>query len=134
MQPKTLEIATQERITEFYGKLMGYSTMSNQSHFKIFDNWVNRIVLGYPLRYREIAYPVSNDRQFETMNKLFDFQRKDVTTMAGRDFYLNRNKMGSGKTIEVIATCIMLNATSVCICCPKTLQTQWVAQFKGRKT
>lgn len=131
MQPKTLELATKERVISCNGMLMGYAENKNSDYLRVYDNWVNRIVLGYPLRYREVAMPISNDRQFETMEKLFLFQKKDVQTMAGRDFYLNRNKMGSGKTIEFIATCIMLDAESVLLCCPKTLQSQWVAQFKA---
>jgi N12 class adenine-specific DNA methylase len=109
---------------------MGYSEAKNSDYLKVYDNWVNRLVLGYPLRYQEVAIPISNERQAETMEKLFLFQKKDVQTMVGRDFYLNRNKMGSGKTIEMIATCIMLDAQSILIGCPKTLQAQWATQFK----
>ena len=130
MIPKTLELATKEKVISCDGMLMGYSEAKNSDYLKVFDNWVNRIVLGYPLRYREVAVPISNERQAETMARLFLFQEADVRTMAGRDFYLNRNKMGSGKTIEMIATCILLDAQSILIGCPKTLQTQWVAQFK----
>jgi SNF2 family DNA or RNA helicase len=130
MQPKTLVLATKERVISCDGMLMGYSEAKNSPYIKVFENWVNRIVLGYPLRYREIELPIRNDRQLETMSKLFKFQDKDVRTMASRDFYLNRNKMGSGKTVEMIATCILLDAASVLVCCPKTVQTQWVAQFK----
>lgn len=131
MIPKTLELATKEKVISCDGMLMGYSEAKNSDYLKVYDNWVNRLVLGYPLRYREVAMPISNERQAETMARLFLFQEKDVRTMTGRDFYLNRNKMGSGKTIELIATCIMLNANSVLICCPKTLQTQWATQFKN---
>lgn len=130
MTPKTLELATVEKVAQNYSMLMGYSESKDKKYLKIFDNWANRIVLGYPLRYRERLVSASNSRQVETLSKLFDFQKRDVSVMSGRDFYLNRNKMGAGKTVEVIATCIMLNAKSVLICCPKTLQTQWVAQFK----
>ena len=130
MQPKTLELANKERVIEHSELLMGYSEVKNSNYVKIFDNWVNRIVLGYPLRYREMVTPPCNLRQHETLNKLYEFQRRDATVMASRDFYLNRNKMGSGKTIEMIATCILLNAESVLICCPKTVQLQWATKFK----
>lgn len=130
MKPATLELATKQKVIECNGMLMGYSESANSEYIRVFDNWVNRIVMDYPLRFRERAISPWNDRQRETLAKLFVFQKRDATTMASRDFYLNRNKMGSGKTIEVIATCILLDAESVLICCPKTLQTQWVAQFK----
>ena len=130
MQPKTLELANKERVIEHAELLMGYSEVKNSNYVKIFDNWVNRIVLGYPLRYREMVTPPCNLRQQATIAKLYEFQRKDAAIMASRDFYLNRNKMGSGKTIEMIATCILLNAESVLICCPKTVQLQWATKFK----
>ena len=130
MKPATLELATKEKVIECNGMLMGYSESTNSEYIKVFDNWVNRIVMDYPLRFRERAISPWNDRQRETMSKLFEFQKHDATVMASRDFYLNRNKMGAGKTIEMIATCILIDAESILICCPKTLQTQWVAQFK----
>lgn len=131
MQPKTLELAPVAKVVECKGNLMGFSETKNKELIKVYDNWVNRIVMNYPLRYNEVAIPFSNERQVETFDKLFDFQKHDARAMAGRDFYLNRNKMGAGKTIETIATCILLNAESILICCPKTLRTQWVAQFKA---
>lgn len=130
MLPKTLELATKEKVISCDGMLMGYSEVKNSQYIKVFDNWVNRIVLGYPLRYREATMPPCNTRQQETLSKLFDFQIEDVKVMASRDYYLNRNKMGAGKTIEMIATCILLDAESILICCPKTVQLQWVKQFK----
>ena len=130
MLPKTLELATREKIISTNGMLMGYSEVKNSEYIKVFDNWINRLILGYPLRFREVSTPPWNARQQETISKLYDFQIDDVKLMASRDFLLNRNKMGSGKTIEMIATCILLDAESILLCCPKTVQLQWVTQFK----
>ena len=93
MLPKTLELATREKVISTNGMLMGYSEVKNSEYIKVFDNWVNRIILGYPLRFREVSTPPWNARQQETLNKLYDFQRDDAKLMASRDFLLNRNKM-----------------------------------------
>ena len=124
MLPKTLELATREKVISTNGMLMGYSEVKNSEYIKVFDNWVNRLILGYPLRFREVFVPPCNARQQETISKLYDFQIDDAKLMASRDFLLNRNKMGSGKTIEMIATCILLDAESILLCCPKTVQLQ----------
>lgn len=129
MQPKTLELAPTEKVIEFRDVLMGYSAQKNSNYVKVFDNWVNRLALEYPLRMRKTPYTVTTERQKTTMNVLYPFQVYDVEQMVSYGYFLNRNKMGSGKTIEAIAACILLSAQSILIVCPKTLQTQWASKL-----
>ena len=55
MKPATLELATKQKVIECNGMLMGYSESANSEYIRVFDNWVNRIVMDYPLRFRERA-------------------------------------------------------------------------------
>lgn len=106
--------------------LMGYTQRKDASgSIVVYDNWVNRIVLGYPV------YPTPMPRFVSSVEqKLKDFQVEDTHNMAASSFYLNRNKMGSGKTIEFIASCMMCKANSILVVCPKPTIGQWIKKFK----
>lgn len=116
-----------ETFKQHRDNLMGCSqSKQNPSKITVYDNWVNRIVLGYPVYPKPMTHFVNT-----VEDKLKDFQVQDVSAMAKSSFYLNRNKMGSGKTIEFIANCITCRAESVIVVCPKPTIGQWIDKFKS---
>lgn len=130
---------SQERFLACKSDLMGYSIpkttsnskskiMAQQNGVKIYDNWVNRLVLGVQLDKR--ALHVRAELPKHRTETLKQFQMDDVLRMGYHDYALNRNKMGAGKTIEFISLCKYLNSGSVLLICPKPTMAQWVAQFK----
>lgn len=92
---------------------------------KIADNYTNRIVLGYDLKKSVEQRDVSS---LLHTHGLKDFQVLDVLKMVNSNAFLNRNKMGSGKTIETVIALRERNFKRILIVCPKPVIGQWVYQ------
>lgn len=135
---KTLCILTADEYAPFRGQLMGFTVLKDSKHVKVYDNWVNRIVLGVELpdsrvslSTEQLSSVTAQAQAVYDNQRLKEFQRSDIVKMQRRHYALNRNKMGAGKTVEFIALCKSLDAGSILVCCPKPVIAQWVAQFKA---
>lgn len=122
-----LTVANAEKMAQYDGNLLGVTTTRTiPKQYKIDDNYVNRIVLGFNLPVQR-KYTLHD---LKHCDKLYDFQKEDVLRMINSPFFLNANKMGYGKTIETIAALLELDSRSILIVCPKPVIGQWVAQIK----
>lgn len=129
MESNTLRILTVNEFKSVYKNLTGYaSSKDNSESIRVYDNWINRIALDMPVQ--KSCFNSITHTQEEQMVGLKDFQRNDVIAMINNYSYLNRNKMGSGKTIEFIVACKCINASSIIVVALKPTILQWVAQFK----
>lgn len=90
------------------------------------DNLTNRIVLGC-VPPQPIRFPMESLQ----LEGLKDFQKEDVFKMVNSTAFLNRNRMGSGKTIETVVACRERGFGSILVLCPKPTIGQWVAQIKA---
>lgn len=113
--------------TKVKSNILNFTVIKDNKQVLIYDNWINRLVLGLPLSLKResIAYYVDK--------RVTPTQEKHIVDMLRRPFALNYNPMGSGKTIEFIqlAINVALSSTdSVLVVCPVPVISQWVAQFK----
>lgn len=93
--------------------------------FIVEDNFVNRIVLGFPFGVR--VYDVPEECHVEGLK---DYQQRDVRKMLHVQHVLNANPMGLGKTPETIKYLQTQGAHNVLIVTPKIIREQWVNQIK----
>lgn len=115
---------TKGEMAPLWGSLLGvYKVKGTANEYRVMDTYVNRIVLGY-------ALPEIKLENLTFYEGLKDFQVSDVRRMVAHNSFLNRNRMGSGKTIETIYACRNRNFKSILVVCPKSVSWQWVVQFK----
>lgn len=117
-----------EEWKKYQNDILGYTVTSDKKSVLIYDNWVNRMVIGQPYDY-VAHYPA----EVRNTSGLLPFQVTDVQNMLRYPFSLNYNKMGAGKTIEFIALAKNVapqQTDSILIVCPKPTITQWVAKLK----
>lgn len=127
---KQLDKATAGQYAE---DLLGvYKVRGSSTYVNIADNYVNRIVLGVGFENvaNVYAYWLSEATKYFRWNDLNDFQQRDVLEMCVNRYYLNRNPMGSGKTIETIAALAILKLRTVLIVCPNPVAGQWVKKLQ----
>lgn len=111
----------------YAGKLLGITVSKDGSEVKVYDNWVNRIVLDYPLPAAKDSVEVATQHNGKTLKA---FQVEDVRRMLTHSFALNRNKMGAGKTVEAIALFKELKRNdTILVICPKPIIKQWVVRL-----
>lgn len=98
--------------------LIGTNRRKGSSDISIEDNIFNRVALGLPL-------DIVDEVELVHGAHLDAFQREDVARMLSMKHVLNRNKMGTGKTMEAVAALRELNAPNALIVCPKSVMYQW---------
>lgn len=125
-----------EEIKPIRGNLLGvYDVKGNPKLFRVADNYTNRLALGQPLP-PQIPSAISGYPQFRGPQDLLhtgglkDFQVQDVLKMVNSRAFLNRNPMGTGKTVESVIACRELGFKKVLIVAPKPVLGQWVQQFQ----
>ena len=107
--------------------LLNWRTKKGDEWLYVENNVVNRLVLGMSaLGYRSL--PVLSDNNWMD-ERLEGYQVCDIMKGVRVGDVLNRNKMGLGKTVEIIKMLQSWNARDVVVCAPKTVCPQWVAQF-----
>lgn len=93
--------------------------------YTIDDNIINRMLGGHGFPEGQSQHA---GRQWN-LTGLKDFQVRDVQKAQNWNFYLNRNKMGYGKTVETIVVLRERQAKNCLIIVPKSIRLQWVTQF-----
>lgn len=122
-------LTKEEYNRELRGQLIGvYKMPGYPDKVKVANNFTNRIVLGFPLH----RTPASHKWGSFLLHGagLRDFQKGDVLRMVNSNAFLNRNRMGAGKTVETVIACRERDFDSIIILCPKATIGQWVDQFE----
>lgn len=110
-------------------ELMGmYSIKGDNSHIKIADNLVNRIIMGEDTDCVTKSPIVFEELKFK--DGLYDYQIEDVLKIVNSRGFLNRNKPGWGKTVEAVVAARNLDAKSILVVAPNPTLYQWEVHFR----
>lgn len=132
-------IQVPERLLRSKLGLLNYRQTKGSSVVKVEDCLPNRLVLENLLTESceivDSSFGRYNSELVELMlgcdildslkGKLRDYQIYDIKDMASKGSVLNRNPMGSGKTVEAVALMRVLKVKSALIVAPKSVVYQW---------